>query len=112
MSVQVAIGNASYRQALRDLLVRSGNWEVLLVDEPDPAREGVIVLDSEHLRRLPRPLPCPECIVLVARNDPAQMSKAWAAGIHSVVSEKDPLSTTLLAIMSAGLRSPAHARRN
>ena len=111
MSVQVAIGNASYRQALRDLLVRSGNWEVLLVDDPDLRREGVIVLDPEHLRRLPGPFPCPQCIVLVAR-DRGQMSRAWDAGIHSVVMEIDPLSTTILAIMSAGLRSPVQAGRN
>jgi hypothetical protein len=35
---------------------------------------------------------------------PQFLAQAWEAGIVSVVSEEDPLSTVLLAIMAAALR--------
>ncbi len=36
------------------------------------------------------------------------MAEAWEAGVVSVVSEQDPISTVLLAIMAAGLRVDKH----
>jgi hypothetical protein len=36
------------------------------------------------------------------------MAEAWEAGVVSVVSEQDPVSTVLLAIMAAGLRVDKH----
>jgi hypothetical protein len=105
-TVQIAMSNAPYRQALRETLLRSGNWEVLVVDQPDLTREGVIAVDGDHLRRLPQPIPRPERVVLITRKDLNPMSWAWEAGVNSVVFEKDPMSTAVLAILSAKLRSP------
>jgi hypothetical protein len=103
-TVQVAITDASYASALRELLVRNGAFKVLLVDRPEPEREGVMVLDAEHLELLPLPVADPERIVMIARNDPQCLTKAWEAGVTSVVFDKDPLNTAVLAIMSARLR--------
>jgi hypothetical protein len=103
-TVQVAIANTVYAGALRELLVRNGAFKVLFVDRPDLGREGVMVLDSEHLELLPIPLPDPERIVLIARNDPQSLTRAWEAGVNSVVFDKDPLNTAVLAILSARLR--------
>jgi hypothetical protein len=44
-TIQVAITDAPYAAALREFLERSGSWEVLCVDRPDPDRDGVMVLD-------------------------------------------------------------------
>jgi hypothetical protein len=76
------------------------------VERPDPGAEGVIVLDTDALTRLPRPLTNPERIVLITRNDPQHLAQAWNAGIRSVVFNEDPLSTAVLAIMAAELRVP------
>src|ERR1035437_3004659 len=46
----------------------------------------------------------PERIVLITHQDDQLMAEAWEAGIVSVVSQQDPISTVLLAIMAAGLR--------
>jgi hypothetical protein len=62
------------------------------------------VLDQSALERLPLPLSNPERIVLITHRDPQLMAEAWEAGVVSVVSEQDPISTVLLAIMAAGLR--------
>jgi len=103
-TIQVSISNTPYAAALRELLARNGNWQVLCVDLPDPSREGILVLDPDCLRRLPLPLRNPERIVLITRNDPDDLTRAWEAGVTSVVFDKDPLNTALLAVLSARLR--------
>ena len=103
-TVQLAIADASYAAALREMLERGGTREVCRVEVPDPDREGVIVVDPEGLDRLPLSLIKPDRVVLVTRNDPSQLSRAWNAGIRSVVFSDDPLNTAVLAIMAAELR--------
>lgn len=105
-TVQLAISDAAYATALRELLERSGAARVVLVRVPDPKREGVIVVDSHTLGCLALPLERPERFVLITRNEPEQLSKAWNAGIRSVVFCDDPLNTAVLAILAAGLRRP------
>jgi hypothetical protein len=105
-SVQLTLADAPYAAALRDSLERGGVRQVRCVDVPDPLQEGVIVVDSDGLDLLPVPLPNPERIVLITRNDPQHLSRAWNAGVRSVVFNQDPLGTAVLAIMAAELRVP------
>ena len=99
-TVQLAIADVVYAAALREALSHSCAWHVESVDRPDPARPCVMVLDQAALEHLPQPLSNPERIVLITQ----PMAEAWEAGIISIVSEQDPISTVLLAIMAAGLR--------
>jgi hypothetical protein len=103
-TVQLTIGNAPYRSALRELLESNGTRGVISVDTPEAATDGVIVVDSEALDRLPLPAIDPQRIVLITKNDPDHLARAWNAGIRSVVFHEDPLSTAVLAIMAAELR--------
>jgi len=103
-TVQLSIGDSRYAAALREAVARSCAWHVELVDRPDPARYGVLVLDEAAFLRLPLPLAHPERIVLVTRKDAELLAEAWDAGIVSVVSEEDPINTVLMAIMAAALR--------
>ena len=103
-TVQLAIADGMYATALREALSRSCAWHVESVGRPDPAQPCVMVLDQSALQRLPLPLSNPERIVLITPKDSQLMAEAWEAGIVSVVSEQDPISTVLLAIMAAGLR--------
>jgi len=104
--VQIALADEKYSKALAAMLGRSGAWDTVAVDVPDPSLGGVMVVDSESLERLPHPLACLDRIVLVTRNNPEQLSRAWEVGIHSVVFDNDPLNTAELAIMAASLRVP------
>jgi len=110
-TIQLALANSTYAAALRDLLVRNAGWKVLTVEYPDTRAEGVMVLDSIALEHLPSVIPNPERVVLITQNDPHRLSRAWEAGIVSVVFENDPLNTALLAIMAARLRVPKAPRR-
>jgi len=107
-TVQLAIADGMYAAALRDALSHSCAWHVKAVGRPDPSQQCVMVLDQAALERLPLPLDNPERIVLITQRDPHLMAEAWEAGVVSVVSEQDPISTVLLAIMAAGLRVDKH----
>jgi DNA-binding NarL/FixJ family response regulator len=109
-TIQLTISNKAYATALRDLLARNPGWKILVTDRPDPQLEGVMVLDSEALERLPAVIARPERIVLITRKDAPHLAKAWEAGIVSVVYENEPVNTALLAVMAARLRVSKGAR--
>lgn len=103
-TVQLSIADGKYAAAVREAAARSCAWRVELVERPDLAFQGVLVLDEASFERLPLPLSNPERIVLVTRQAPQLLAEAWDAGIVSVVSDADPIGTVLLAIMAAALR--------
>jgi hypothetical protein len=107
-TVQLAIADGIYATALREALSRSCAWHVESVSRPDPSQRCVTVIDQAALEQLPLPLSNPERIVLITQRNPQLMAEAWDAGVVSVVSEQDPVSTVLLAIMAAGLRVDKH----
>ena len=122
-TVQLSIADGRYEAAVREALARSCAWHVESVDRPDPSQQCVLVLDEAAFARLPLPLSNPERVVLITRKDPQMLAEAWDAGIVSVVSDDDPMSTVLLAIMAAALRvakstqsssgiSPSHSIRS
>jgi len=103
-TVQLSITDCGYAAALREALCRSCAWHVETVDRPDQSQSSVLVLDETAFDRLPLPLSNPERVVLITRNDPELLARAWEAGIVSVVFQADPTNTVLLAIMAAALR--------
>lgn len=103
-TVQLVLADAVYAGALRDALLHSGPWHVGFVDHPDPESQCVLVVDEDAFERLPLPLAFPERVVLISRQNPDLLARAWDAGIVSVVSRADSLPTVLLAIMAAALR--------
>ena len=103
-TVQLAITDGRYEAAVREALARSCAWHIESVGVQEAAQNTVLVLDEAGLERLALPLTNPERVVLITRKDPQKLAEAWEAGIVSVVSNTDPLSTVLLAIMAAALR--------
>ena len=103
-TVQIALSDGAYAAALREALCRSCAWRVESVLQPDPAQDCVLVLDEVAFELLRLPLAHPERIVLITRQDPQLLAQAWDAGLVSVLSQNDPMSTVLLAIMAAALR--------
>jgi hypothetical protein len=103
-TVQLSIDDGRYEAMVREALARNCAWHVESVKAADASREAVLVLDEAAFARLPLPVINPERVVLITRKDPQNLADAWEAGIVSVVSDQDPLSTVLLAIMAAALR--------
>jgi hypothetical protein len=104
-TVELALSNAAYANALRSALARNGNWEIESCRVPSAAAKSVIVVDDDALDCLPQPLAHPERVVLVTHNDPQHLARAWEAGIVSVVFEEEPPGTAVLAVMAASLRT-------
>ncbi|MFB3778898.1 MAG: hypothetical protein ACE141_14870 [Bryobacteraceae bacterium] len=109
-TIQFAISNTAYATALRESLARNAGCTIVAVECPDVRAGGVLVLDSAALERIPSKIPSPERVVLITRNEPRLLSKAWEAGIVSVVFENDPIDTAILAIMAARLHAPKSGR--
>jgi hypothetical protein len=103
-TVQLALADGAYASALREALCHSCAWHVDSVARPDPAGDSVLVLDEAAFALLPLPLSNPERIVLITRRDPQLLAQAWDAGVVTVLSQDDPISTVLLAVMAAALR--------
>ena len=107
-TIALALTDTKYAHALRDLLAKDAALQDCVVrpvaDRP-AGETAVLVVDAAHLDRLLHPLPRPEKVVLVTGNAPEQLTRAWEAGIVSVVFERDPLSTALLAILAARHRA-------
>lgn len=103
-TVQLSIADGRYAASVREALSRSCAWHVESVGCPDATQQCVLVLDEFAFAKLPLPLSNPERIVLIARKNPRVLAEAWEAGIVSVISADDPISTVLLAIMAAALR--------
>jgi hypothetical protein len=103
-TVQLSIADGQYAAAVREALSRSCAWHVESVGCPDATQQCVLVLDEFAFAKLPLPLSNPERIVLIARKNPRVLAEAWEAGIVSVISADDSMSTALLAIMAAALR--------
>ncbi len=108
-AVQLALTDKLYAERLREALSRDWAFRdcrVAWVPAPDTRRKGVIVLDPQALERLPGPLLHPERVVLIAPRGPRQLSRAWEAGVVSIVHQEDPLSTATMAILAARFRAP------
>ena len=102
--VQIVVANPTYAAQLEKLLLSDGQLQVLRPPVPDLNLDGVVVLDVDCFNRLESRLRRPERVVLVASREEESLSRAWEAGLRSVVYEDDPMQTTLLAVMAAELR--------
>ncbi|MGQ9918545.1 MAG: hypothetical protein ACUVS7_14100 [Bryobacteraceae bacterium] len=104
-SIQIILSDAEKAESLTALLQRSTQTPVVRLETPDLESACVAVMDFESFQRLPRPVEYADRIVLIAANDAVHLKEAWEAGVHSVLSEQDPLNTVVLAALATCLRS-------
>lgn len=107
-TIQLALSDPAYGEALRRSLAGDREFRdcrIELVSIPEPQKAEVLVMDSAALDRVTLPLPHPERVVLITQNTTEQLTRAWKAGIVSVIFEHESLSTALLAILAARYRT-------
>jgi len=88
-TVQVAIHDPEFADSIRNLLIRDGGHTVHLVERPDPALEGVIVVEATHLNGLPQLSNERERLVVMVRKEHDDLYKIWEAGVRHVVFHGD-----------------------
>jgi len=103
--IQLAVSNTSQANAIQNALEHNGDWDIVRVAQPDSRIDGIILVDDIALDRILPTLVNPERVVLITRNRPESLTRAWDSGIISVVFESDSIETILLAVLAASLRS-------
>jgi hypothetical protein len=103
-TVQLAIPDSKYVQTLKNLLLRDGAHNVRLVERPDLAVDGVVVIDANNPENLSLLETNPDRFVVIARKGTDNLSTIWNAGATHVVFEKDSPTTSQLSIIAAELR--------
>ncbi|MCX6599777.1 MAG: hypothetical protein NTV70_25770 [Acidobacteria bacterium] len=107
--IQVALVDRREAEDLRRVLLTTCGLNIEVVDQPDPAHEGVLVVDCARLSSAPDCLAHPDRVVVLAdRGDEAGMSRAWNAGVKTVLFHDDSTSTIVLAVMAAQLHARTH----
>lgn len=105
-TIQLVLSDHTFAKRLKQLLAENGNWPVAIKDMPGFHKGGVVVLDDSVLTALSAPPDYPERVVLVTRNQPDLLARAWEMGIRSVLYDTDAPNTVALAVMAAYLRLP------
>ena len=102
-TVQLALADSEYAQALRSLLLRDGTHQVLLVERPDLTLDGVVVIDRARLGNHSLLASQPERFVVITPKT-VDLKRIWDAGVWHVIFEGDSPNTALLAVIAAELR--------
>ncbi len=108
-TVQLAIQDPNYADSIRDLLVQDGGHRVHLVDQPDLALGGVIVLDAANLESLRVAPNERERLVVMVHKERDDLCKIWNAGVRHVVFHGDPPHTARVAVLGVELSLGARA---
>jgi hypothetical protein len=102
-TVQVAIQDPEYADAIRNLLVRDGVHRVHLVESPDLTLGGVIMMDAANLAGFPLPAEEQKRLLVFVHKERDDLSKIWDAGVRHVVFEGDPPQTARVAVLAVEL---------
>jgi len=109
ITVQLAISNTLSAYSLRDLLLREGEFNVVIVDRPDPRLPGLIVVEAGSVGELLNSED-PTRFIVITRGDTDELSRLWRAGFHFVVFDED-FRIAYIAILAAKQRFLATMRQ-
>jgi hypothetical protein len=98
-TVQIAIRDRDYAEALRELLIADGNRDVYLVEYPNPSVEGVIVAEPITAPNLSEP--DIHRYVAFTRNIDFGSNPLWRAGVRHLIHADCPPRLGRLAIIAA-----------
>ncbi len=101
--VQVAIHDSEQADALRKLLVGDGVHQVYVVELPNIAIAGVIVMDIDHLKRSSALFGARERLVVIASKASADLANLWEAGVRHVVFHGDTPGAVRVAVLATEL---------
>jgi hypothetical protein len=102
-TVQVAIHDSEHAHSLRDLLLGDGVHQVHLLERPNLAIAGVIVMDLDHLERSGALASGRERLVVMASKAGTDLARVWKAGVGHVVFHGDAPQTVRVAVLATEL---------
>jgi hypothetical protein len=102
-TVQVAIHDSEHARSLRDLLSGDGVHVVHLVERPNVAIAGVIVMDLDQLERSGALSGGREGLIVMVSKTSADLARVWKAGVRHVVFRGDAPETVRVAVLATEL---------
>jgi hypothetical protein len=102
-TVQLAIRDSEHAYSLRELLLGDGVHQVHLVERPNLAIAGVIVVDINHLEKSGALAGGRDRLVVMASKASADLARVWKAGIRHVVFQGDAPRTVRVAVLATEL---------
>ena len=78
-TVQLAIANRRYADQIRDLLVWDDDYNVEVVNAPNPTLDGVIVMDEDLVDDIAAY--DPQRCVIIARKTPQKIASLFEQGV-------------------------------
>jgi hypothetical protein len=97
--VQIAIENRDYAEELGRLLEEDNKHRAYVVDRPNPAIAGVIVLDETTVGHLGVPEGRDAMRFFVLANEASDPNKLWHAGVRRLLPAGHPTELVRLAIL-------------
>lgn len=98
-NVQIAIEDRVYAEQLRGLLEEDGEHRAYVVDRPNPAIDGVIVLDETTVDDVAVPAGRDGMRYFVLGNEASDPNKLWNAGVQRLLPAKHPPELIRFAIL-------------
>jgi len=101
-NVQIAISDPDYAETLRDLLTADGQHRVHIVNYPNPAIDGVVVVDDtivSHVTSSPR-LDFDRCVIFT-QTVALDVNQLWEAGVRHVIHADQPPHVGRLVVLAA-----------
>ena len=101
-NVQIAISHPDYAEALRDVLMADGQHRVHIVNYPNPAIDGVAVVDDtiiSHASSSPG-LDFGRCVIF-AQKLALEANMLWEAGVRHVIHADQPPHVGGLVVLAA-----------
>jgi hypothetical protein len=101
-NVQIAISDPDYAEALRDVLMADGQHQVHIVNYPNPALDGVTVVDDTIVVRASSApgLDFDRCVIF-AQKVALEANMLWEAGVRHVIHADQPPHVGGLVILAA-----------
>ncbi len=104
-NIQIAISDPDYAEALRDQLVADGQHQVHIVNYPNPAIDGVVVVDDTIVsRKTSSPGPDFDRCVVFTQKVALEVDQLWEAGVRHVIHADQPPQVGLLVVLAAQKR--------
>jgi hypothetical protein len=98
-NIQIAIEDRVYAELLRGLLEENSEHRAYVVDRPNPAIDGVMVLDETTVGDVAVPAGRDGMRYIVLGNEASDPNKLWNAGVRRLLPAKHPPELVRFAIL-------------
>jgi hypothetical protein len=104
-NVQIAMSDPDYAEVLRDLLMADGQHQVHIVNYPNPAINGVVVVDDTVVSRMTSSpgLDFNRCVIFTNKVA-VEANQLWEAGVRHVIHADQPPHVGRLVVLAAEKR--------